>query len=79
MTNNYALLKQIIDFFEEYEQQEEQVNLLDFSNWIISKLSDDANSNKPSVKKNSAQIVDGIQIGFAIAINDYCMAPHCDI
>lgn len=61
MTNNYALLKQIIDFFGEFEQQENQMNLLDFSHWMISRLSDESKSGKPALKKNSAQIVESIQ------------------
>ena len=61
MTNNYALLKQIIDFFGEFEQQEKQMNLLDFSYWVISRLSVEQKSDKPALKKNSAQIVESIQ------------------
>jgi len=61
MTGNYTLLKQIIDFWGEFEQQEEQVNLLDFSYWIISKLSDGAASGIPTSKTNSARIVENIR------------------
>jgi DNA-binding MarR family transcriptional regulator len=52
MKNNYTLLKQLIDYFEEYEQDEKQTDLLDFSYWMISKLEDNPNSNKRASKKN---------------------------
>ncbi len=61
MKNNYALLKQIIDFFGEYEQEEKQLNLLDFSYWIISKMSDEPNSNAPALKKDTTPILTNFQ------------------
>lgn len=41
MKNKYAILKQIIDLYEEYEQDEEQVSLLDFSHWMSKKLNEE--------------------------------------
>lgn len=56
MKNNYVLLKQIIDFFEEYELEEKQLDLLGFSFWMISKLNLDLDSIKNATKKNATTI-----------------------
>jgi DNA-binding MarR family transcriptional regulator len=56
MKNNYVLLKQIIDFFEEYELEEKQLDLLGFSFWMISKLNLDLDSIKTATKKNTTTI-----------------------
>jgi DNA-binding MarR family transcriptional regulator len=53
MKNNYALLKQIIDFFEEYEREEKEIDLLDFSNWLISRLNDNPKLNPYKLKKET--------------------------
>ncbi|WP_423128774.1 MarR family winged helix-turn-helix transcriptional regulator [Gaoshiqia sp. Z1-71] len=41
MTNKYAILKQVLDLYEDYELEETQLSLLDFSHWMIQKLTDE--------------------------------------
>lgn len=48
MGNRYAILKQLIDFWEAYENEEEQLNLLDFSEWLTIQL-----KQKPELNKKS--------------------------
>ncbi|HCR91591.1 MAG TPA: hypothetical protein DIW50_14280 [Prolixibacteraceae bacterium] len=46
MKNKYAILKQIIDLYEDYEQEEKQMSLLNFAHWIIGKLNDEPELDK---------------------------------
>ena len=46
MENKYAVLKQIIDLFEEYESNNKQLNVKDFANWIIGKQNDEPEINE---------------------------------
>ncbi len=51
--NKYAILKQIIDLYEEFEQNEKHLNLLSFTRWILEKLEDNPELNmKASSEKN---------------------------
>jgi DNA-binding MarR family transcriptional regulator len=61
MKNSYALLKQMIDFFEEYEQGEKQLDILDFSYWMISKLEDGIGPRQQALKKDRAPILENLQ------------------
>jgi len=51
--NKYAILKQIIDLYEEFEQNEKHLNLLSFTRWVLEKLEDNPELNmKVSSDKN---------------------------
>ncbi|MDX9882382.1 MAG: MarR family transcriptional regulator [Prolixibacteraceae bacterium] len=41
MRNKYAILKQVIDLYEDYEQEEKHLSLLNFAHWITDKLNDE--------------------------------------
>ncbi len=51
MSNKYAILKQIIDLYEEYEQEGKPLNLLAFSQWIVNRLNEDPQLNKQYITK----------------------------
>lgn len=44
--NKYAILKQVIDFYEEYEQNEKHLDLLSFARWITHKLDEAPELNR---------------------------------
>lgn len=46
MGERYAVLKQIIDLYGEYESEGEPLNLHDFSQWMISRMNEDPGLNK---------------------------------
>lgn len=41
MRNKYAILKQVIDLYEDYEQEEKHLSLLNFAHWITDKLTNE--------------------------------------
>ncbi|MGC9355036.1 MAG: MarR family winged helix-turn-helix transcriptional regulator [Mariniphaga sp.] len=52
--NKYAILKQVIDFYEEYEQNEKQLDLLSFARWITNKLDEEPDLNRKVVSEKNA-------------------------
>ncbi len=59
--NRYAILKQIIDLFEEFELQESHLDLLSFAKWVIKTLEKEPEFNqKLSKEKNPEYYKNGI-------------------
>lgn len=44
--NKYAILKQVIDLYEEYERNEKHLDLLSFARWITNKLDEEPELNR---------------------------------
>ena len=56
MRSKYEFLKQLIDLYEEYEQEEKHLNLLGFAQWTINRLEDEPDLNKglsPRIRQES--------------------------
>ncbi|WP_430972553.1 MarR family winged helix-turn-helix transcriptional regulator [Sunxiuqinia rutila] len=69
MKNKYALFKQLIDLFEEYEQGEEHMDLLGFSRWMIGRLEEEPELNQKVVSKNKIP-QDGASTSFLLELNE---------
>lgn len=69
MKNKYALFKQLIDLFEEYEQAEEHLDLLGFSRWMTERLDEEPERNQKVVRKNKMRI-EGPSDSFLQALNE---------
>lgn len=63
MKSKYALFKQLIDLFEEYEQAEEHLDLLGFSRWMSDRLEEEPKINQKVVPKKRSPIM-GLQVPF---------------
>jgi DNA-binding MarR family transcriptional regulator len=46
MGNRYKILKQLIDLWESYEEEEQELNLLDFAEWMKNQLRQSPQSNR---------------------------------
>jgi MarR family transcriptional regulator, lower aerobic nicotinate degradation pathway regulator len=53
MGNRYKILKQLIDLWESYEEKEQELNLLDFADWMRIKLRKSPQINRRSSYNNS--------------------------
>jgi MarR family transcriptional regulator, lower aerobic nicotinate degradation pathway regulator len=53
MGNRYKILKQLIDLWESYEEKEQELNLLDFADWMRIKLRKSPHINRKSSYNNS--------------------------
>ncbi|MGQ7867988.1 MarR family winged helix-turn-helix transcriptional regulator [Sunxiuqinia sp. sy24] len=69
MKNKYALFKQLIDLFEEYEQEEEHLDLLGFSRWMIGRLEEEPEKNQKVVSKKKIP-QDGVSSSFLLELNE---------
>nr|MBD3623550.1 MarR family transcriptional regulator [Sunxiuqinia sp.] len=69
MKNKYALFKQLIDLFEEYEQGEKHLDLLGFSRWMIDRLDEEPELNQKIVLKNKIR-QEGQPVSFLHELND---------
>ncbi|MBN1338145.1 MAG: MarR family transcriptional regulator [Bacteroidales bacterium] len=56
--NKYAILKQIIDLYEEYELNERHLDLLSFAQWIIRKLDNEPELNSKSPERRQEYFPD---------------------
>lgn len=55
MNTNYTFLKQLIDLFETYENNGENVTILDFAYWIINRFENTNEINKQTLNKREFQ------------------------
>lgn len=53
MENRYKILKQLIDLWESYEEKEQELNLLDFADWMRIKLKKNPQLNRKISYNNS--------------------------
>ncbi|WP_372949186.1 MarR family winged helix-turn-helix transcriptional regulator [Mariniphaga sp.] len=61
--NKYAILKQVIDLYEDYEQNEKHLDLLSFARWITNKLDEEPELNrKVSQDKISGVFTDEVPV-----------------
>ncbi len=61
--NKYAILKQVIDLYEDYEQNEKHLDLLSFARWITNKLDEEPELNrKVSQDKISGIFTDEVPV-----------------
>lgn len=61
--NKYAILKQVIDLYEDYEQKEQYLDLLSFARWITDKLGEEPELNrKVAPEKNAVAFPDEIPV-----------------
>lgn len=61
--NKYAILKQVIDLYEDYEQKEQYLDLLSFARWITDKLDEEPELNrKVAPEKNTVAFLDEIPV-----------------
>ncbi|SHF06126.1 DNA-binding transcriptional regulator, MarR family [Mariniphaga anaerophila] len=61
--NKYAILKQVIDLYEDYEQNEKHLDLLSFARWITNKLDKEPELNKRvAPEKNYDAFADEIPV-----------------
>jgi len=52
MKNKYTILKQLLDFYEDYEESTKNLDVLDFAHWIINRLHEEPDLNK-SISRNT--------------------------
>lgn len=61
--SRYAILKQIIDLYEEFEVNEQQMDLLSFARWMAKKLEEEPGLNYISSReRNPDQLRDGLTL-----------------
>ncbi|MBN2263702.1 MAG: MarR family transcriptional regulator [Prolixibacteraceae bacterium] len=59
----YDSIKQLIDYYERYEKEEKNPDLLSFSNWMTNQLEEEPELNKKLVlEKRSGELKDNIQV-----------------
>ena len=49
--NKYAILKQIIDLYEDYELKEKHLDLLSFARWVVEKLEENPDLNRKAPRE----------------------------
>lgn len=57
--NKYAILKQIIDLYEDFETHEKNLDLLSFSRWITKKLDEEPKLNRRVLADRNSEIKTG--------------------
>ncbi|MBL7972640.1 MAG: MarR family transcriptional regulator [Prolixibacteraceae bacterium] len=55
MKNKYAVLKQVIDLYEDYELENKHLNLYDFVRWMTTKLNEEPEPDETKTSKISAE------------------------
>jgi len=61
--SKYAILKQVIDLYEDYEQNEKHLDLLSFARWITKKLDEEPELNrKVATEKNASVFADEVPV-----------------
>ena len=76
--NKYAILKQVIDFYEEYEQNEKHLDLLSFARWITTKLDEEPDLNRKVVsEKNAVAFPDEVPVTkFEYKSSEFYICPQ---
>ena len=54
MENKYDILKQLIDLFENFEHENEQLDVLNFAQWIVSKQHEESELQEKIVNRNTS-------------------------
>ena len=58
VTDRYALFKQLIDFYAEFESTEKHLDMLTFARWMIKKLEEEPKLNKRQVLEKQIEFPD---------------------
>lgn len=70
MQNKYAVIKQVIDLFEEYELKNNPLNVQDFAQWIIQKHEVEPEPQKEKVEKATPRHHQGYSFPFKEQFDD---------
>jgi len=70
MKNKYDVLKQLIDLFENFEHENEQLDVLNFAQWIVSKQNEEPELQEKIVNKAATSRYPGSSVPFKNHFDD---------